>query len=149
MKVRIGFGLGVQGLRDDARFPGLVDDLERLGFDSLWLSDRLTGTAPEPLIALAFAAGRTRHLKLGTSVLVLPGRNPVVLAKELASLDRLAGGRLLLAVGLGASDAREHEAFGITHRDRAPWVDEVLPLLPACGPRSTSTTMAPASTTTI
>jgi probable F420-dependent oxidoreductase len=129
MKVRIGLALGVQGIRDDSRFAGLVDDLERLEYDSLWLSDRLTGAAPEPLIALAFAAGRTRRLKLGTSVLVLPGRNPVVMAKELASLDRLSGGRLLLAVGLGASDAREHQAFGITSRDRAPWVDEVLPLL--------------------
>jgi len=69
------------------------------------------------------------RLKLGTSVLVLPGRNPVVLAKELASLDRLSGGRLLLAVGLGASDAREHQAFGIGGRDRAPWMDEVMPLL--------------------
>ena len=129
MKVRVGIALGVQGLRRDERFPDLVDDLERLGFDSLWLSDRLTGAAPEPLIALAFAAGRTRRLKLGTSVLVLPGRNPVVVAKELATLDRLSGGRLLLAVGLGTSDAREHDAFGIASRERAPWVDEALPLL--------------------
>jgi probable F420-dependent oxidoreductase len=129
MKVRIGIGLGVQGLRDDARLADLIDDLERLAYDSLWLSDRLTGAAPDPLVALAFAAGRTRRLKLGTSVLVLPGRNPVVVAKELASLDRLSNGRLLLAVGLGASDAREHQAFGITSRDRAAWVDEALPLL--------------------
>jgi len=70
----------------------LVDGLERLGFDSLWLSEPphrgCAGASGRP----AFAAGRTQRLKLGTSVLVLPGRNPVVLAKELASLDRLSDG---------------------------------------------------------
>jgi alkanesulfonate monooxygenase SsuD/methylene tetrahydromethanopterin reductase-like flavin-dependent oxidoreductase (luciferase family) len=101
--VRIGLGLGTQTVAGDAeRFPPLVDALERRGFDSLWLSERLTTAAPDPLIALALAAGRTTKLKLGTSVLVVPGRNPVVLAKELASLDRLSGGRLLPALGLGA-----------------------------------------------
>jgi probable F420-dependent oxidoreductase len=129
MKVRIGFALGTQPLADEACYPTLVDDLERLGFDSLWLSERLTSDIPDPLAALAFAAGRTRRLKLGTSVLVLPGRNPVVLAKELASLDRLSGGRLLPAFGLGSADAAEHQAFGVAPRERGPWVDEVLPLL--------------------
>jgi probable F420-dependent oxidoreductase len=129
MKVRIGIGLGTQGQRDDSTFGALVDDLERLGFDSLWLSERLTSPVPDPLLALAFAAGRTRRLKLGTSVLVLPGRNPALLAKELASLDRLSGGRLLPAFGLGASDPAEHQAFGVTGRERGPWVEEALPLL--------------------
>jgi probable F420-dependent oxidoreductase len=128
MKVRIGFALGTQGM-ELSRFGLLVDELERLGFDSLWLSDRLTGAAPEPVVALAYEAGRTRHLKLGTSVLVVPGRNPIVLAKELATLDRLSGGRLLPAIGLGASDSMEHQAFGIASRERAAWVEEVLPLL--------------------
>src|SRR3954465_4354332 len=129
MKVRIGFGLGTQGVGDYDRFAVLVDGLERWGFDSLWLSDRLTGRAPEPVVALAFAAGRTQRLKLGTSVLVLPGRNPVVLAKELASLDRLSGGRLLPAFGLGSPDAAEHQGFGVAPRERGPWLDEALPLL--------------------
>ncbi|WP_421120785.1 LLM class flavin-dependent oxidoreductase [Aquihabitans daechungensis] len=100
MKIRIGFGLGTHTSANEAgSFGDLVDALEDLRFDSLWLSERLTGDAPDPLTALAFAAGRTRKLKLGTSVLVLPGRNPVVLAKEMASLDRLSGGRFLPAVG--------------------------------------------------
>jgi probable F420-dependent oxidoreductase len=129
MKVRIGLGLGTQGLRDDGAFGALVDDLERLRFDSLWLSERLTSAVPDPLLALAFAAGRTRRLKLGTSVLVLPGRNPALLAKELASLDRLSGGRLLPAFGLGASDPAEHQAFGVVGRERGAWVEEALPLL--------------------
>ncbi|MCU1448292.1 MAG: Luciferase-like monooxygenase, partial [Acidimicrobiales bacterium] len=79
--------------------------------------------------ALAFAAGRTRKLKLGTSVLVVPGRNPVVLAKEMASLDRLSDGRFLPAVGLGAPVPVEHRAFGVDRKERAAWFDEALGLM--------------------
>jgi probable F420-dependent oxidoreductase len=130
VKVRIGMGLGTQTLAGDAeRFGGFVDALEQRGFDSLWLSERLTGPAPDPLIALAVAAGRTRKLKLGTSVLVVPGRNPVVLAKELASLDRLSGGRLLPGVGLGAPVPAEHRAFGVDRRARAGLFDEAVSLM--------------------
>ncbi len=128
--MRIGFGLGTrtQGAAGD-RFLGIVDDLERLGFDSLWLSERVSGEIPDPLIALAVAAGRTERLKLGTSVLVVPGRNPVLLAKELASLDALSKGRLLPAVGLGVVDPTEQQAFGVRREERATLFDEVLPLL--------------------
>jgi probable F420-dependent oxidoreductase len=130
VKVRIGLGLGTQTLTGDpARFGPFVDALERNRFDSLWLSERLTGPAPDPLVALAVAAGRTERLKLGTSVLVVPGRNPVVLAKELASLDRLSGGRLLPAVGLGAPVPAEHRAFGVDPRARAALFDEALGLI--------------------
>jgi probable F420-dependent oxidoreductase len=130
VKIRIGLGLGTQTLAGDAeRFPGFVDALEARGFDSLWLSERLTGPAPDPLVALAMAAGRTHQLKLGTSVLVVPGRNPVVLAKELATLDRLSGGRLLPAVGLGAPVPAEHRAFGVERGQRAGLFDEAVGLI--------------------
>jgi probable F420-dependent oxidoreductase len=130
MKVRIGFGLGTHTTANDAgSFGALVDGLEELRFDSLWLSERLTADAPDPLTALAFAAGRTRRLKLGTSVLVLPGRNPVVLAKEMASLDRLSDGRLLPAMGLGQPSPVEQSAFGVARGERAAWFDEALGLM--------------------
>jgi len=130
VKIRIGVGLGTHTLTNDAAtFGPYVEQVEQLGFDSLWLSERLTGDAPDPLIALAVAAGRTTKLKLGTGVLVVPGRNPVVLAKELASLDRLSGGRLLPAVGLGAPAPVEHRAFGVTRKERSAWFDEALPLM--------------------
>ncbi len=129
MKVRIGLGLGIQGLRDEGTLSGLAADLERLRFDSLWLSERLTGATLDPIVALAFVAGHTRKLKLGTSVLVLPGRNPAIVAKELASLDRLSGGRLLLAVGLGIADPSEHGAFSVGRAERGPWFEEALPLI--------------------
>jgi len=130
VKVRIGIGLGTQTLVGEPdRFLPFVDALESHGFDSLWLSERLTGPAPDPLVALAVAAGRTRTLKLGTSVLVVPGRNPVVLAKELASLDQLSGGRLLPAVGIGAPVPAEHRAFGVDRRQRARLFDEAMGLI--------------------
>lgn len=130
MKIRVGFGLGTRTVSNDPeRFDPLVDDLERLGFDSLWLSERVSGDAPDPVVGLAYAAGRTTRLKLGMSVMVLPGRNPVLVAQELASLDRLSDGRLLPAFGLGVADPREQEAFGVERGERAPWFNEALPLL--------------------
>jgi probable F420-dependent oxidoreductase len=130
MKVRIGFGLGTHTTANDpGTFGALVDGLEALRFDSLWLSERMTSDAPDPLVALAFAAGRTRRLKLGTSVLVLPGRNPVVLAKEMASLDRLSAGRFLPALGLGQPSSVEQSAFGVARAERSAWFDEALGLM--------------------
>jgi len=127
-KVRIGFGLGT-GAFDAACFGELIDGLEELGFDSLWMSERVTGPPLDPLMALAVAAGRSRRLKLGTSVLVLPGRNPVLLAKELATLDQLSGGRALPAFGLGTAQGTDHQAFGVLREERAPIFDEALPLI--------------------
>jgi probable F420-dependent oxidoreductase len=129
VKVRIGFGLGTGASSDPGRFAALVDGLEGLRFDSLWLSERVTGDCPDPIVGLSVAAGRTTRLKLGFSVLVLPGRNPMLLAKELATLDRLSAGRLLPAFGLGAVDPREQQAFGVQRSERAGLFDEALPLL--------------------
>jgi probable F420-dependent oxidoreductase len=130
MKVRVGYGLGTRSLTNDAgRFTAFVDGLEGCGFDSLWLSERLTGDCPDPLIGLAVAAGRTTKLKLGTSVQVLPGRNPIDVAKQWASLDRLSNGRALPAFGLGVADPREQQAFGVARGDRAKWFNEALPLI--------------------
>lgn len=130
MKIRIGFGLGTRSqTHDPERFVGLVEDLERLRFDSLWVSDRMSGEAPDPIVAMTMAAAHSTRLKVGMSVMVLPGRNPVVVAKQLASLDRLSGGRVLPAFGLGAVDAVEHQAFGVQREERAAIFDEALPLI--------------------
>ena len=130
MKIRIGYGLGTRSTTNDQdRFSQFVDALERLEFDSLWLSERLGGECPDPLVGMAYACGRTRNLKVGASVMVLPGRNPVVLAKSLASLDQLSGGRVLPAFGLGIADSGEHQAFGVERKDRGGWFNEALPLM--------------------
>lgn len=130
MKVRIGFGLGARATVNTGEpFGALVDELERHRFDSLWLSERIGADAPDPVVGMAYAAGRTTRLKLGMSVMVLPGRNPLLVAKALASLDRLSDGRLLPAFGLGVVDAREQQAFGVAREERAPLFDEMLPLV--------------------
>ncbi|MFM9225953.1 MAG: LLM class flavin-dependent oxidoreductase [Actinomycetota bacterium] len=132
MKVRIGYGLGVRSSLNDGGFLRVVDALERLRFDSLWLSERIGGDAPDPLVAMSMAAARTEKMKFGMSVMVLPGRNPVVLAKELATLDRMSGGRLLPAFGLGVADPHEQQAFGVERGERAAIFDEALAVLRAC-----------------
>ncbi len=130
MKIRVGFGLGARtGVDDQARFRLMIDELERLRFDSLWVSERLTSPGPDPIVAMSMAAARTERLKFGMSVMVLPGRNPVVTAKELASLDVLSGGRLLPAFGLGAVNAAEHQAFGVDRSERAAIFNESLGLM--------------------
>jgi probable F420-dependent oxidoreductase len=129
VKVRIGYGLGTRASSDPDRFAALVTGVEERGLDSLWLSERVTGDCPDPIVGLGVAAGLTTRIKLGFSVLVVPGRNPMLLAKELATLDRLSRGRLLPAFGLGAPDPGEHQAFGVERGERAKRFDEVLPLL--------------------
>ncbi len=130
MKIRIGYGLGTAGATNDQeRFRQLVDGLERHRFDSLWLSERMRGDCLDPMVGMSYACARTTHLKVGMSVMVLPGRNPVVLAKSIASLDRLSGGRVLPAFGLGVANAGEHQAFGVDRKDRGRWFNEALPLM--------------------
>ncbi|MEM1335125.1 MAG: LLM class flavin-dependent oxidoreductase [Actinomycetota bacterium] len=132
MKVRIGYGLGTSTTLNDESFGAVVDALEAHRFDSLWLSEKISGAAPDPLVAMAYGAGRTEHLKFGMSVMVLPGRNPVVLAKELATLGRMAPGRLLPAFGLGAVDPIEQQAFGVERSERARLFDEMFEVLRRC-----------------
>ncbi len=132
MKVRIGFGLGTRTTLHDERFGHVVDELERLSFDSLWVSERVGGAAPDPMVAMAYGAGRTKHLKFGMSVMVLPGRNPILLAKAVASLATMSGGRLLPAFGLGQVNPIEQQAFGVERSERAPWFNESMEIMRAC-----------------
>ena len=128
-KVRVGVGLGTRTTSDPGRFGALIDGLESLGFDSLWLAERVSRESPDPLIALTYAAGRTDRLKLGTGVTVLPGRNPMRLAAQLGTLDVLSRGRLLPAFGLGVAAGSELQAFGVGKDERASRFDESFELL--------------------
>ncbi|HET9770261.1 MAG TPA: LLM class flavin-dependent oxidoreductase [Acidimicrobiia bacterium] len=126
MKVRIGVSLGIDGDTDPGALAETVAAMEELRFDSLWLAERITTTTPDPVAGLGYAAAITRRLKLGTGVMILPGRNPAVVAKQLATLDRLSGGRLLVTFGLGG-EAGERAAFPITPgRRRGEIFDEAL-----------------------
>ena len=129
MKVRVGYGLGNLRPLDGERLGALAEGLEQHGYDSLWLSERISGPAPDPVLGLTWAAARTRKIKLGTSVSVLPGRSPALVAKEWATLAVLSGGRALPAFGLGIAHPVEQQAFGVARGDRASIFDEALPLL--------------------
>jgi probable F420-dependent oxidoreductase len=129
VKVRIGIGLGNLRPLAGSGLAALAEAMERHGYDSLWLSERISGPAPDPVLGLTYAAARTTRIKLGTSVSVLPGRSPALVAKEWATLDVLSGGRALPAFGLGIAHPVEQQAFGVARRDRASIFDEALPLL--------------------
>jgi probable F420-dependent oxidoreductase len=130
MKIRIGTILGIDGDSDPGAFNEAVTATEELGFDSLWLAELTSRPAPDPMVGLTWAAARTTRLKLGPGVLVLPGRNPAVVAKQLATLDRLSGGRLLVAFGLGLPDPRERAAFPVPDgRTRGEAFDAALVLV--------------------
>lgn len=132
MKVRVGFGLGVRTRLNDTGFLDVVDALEDLRYDSLWVSERIGGECPDPVVAMSMAAARTKKLKFGMSVMVLPGRNPVLLAKQMATLDRMSNGRLLPAFGLGVADAGEQQAFNVERTERAKIFDEALTVMRKC-----------------
>ncbi|HEX6472585.1 MAG TPA: LLM class flavin-dependent oxidoreductase [Streptosporangiaceae bacterium] len=127
MKIRIAVGLGPADLDADG-FAALVADVAGLGFDSLWISEVLTGPGPDPLLALATAAQLHPKLKLGTT-LVLPGRNEMRLAKALATLDVLSRGRLLITFVPGLAYGAEREAIGVPVKDRGAAIEAAIPRL--------------------
>jgi probable F420-dependent oxidoreductase len=127
MKIRIG----VSTSRGD---PGadslgrLADAVEELGFDSIWLPEVLTQAAVDPIVALAWIGGHNPRLKLGTTAL-LPGRNPLRLAKQVATADVLTGGRFLVTFVPGLAQSPERDAVGVELSHRGAVMDELLPVL--------------------
>ncbi|MDO8474642.1 MAG: LLM class flavin-dependent oxidoreductase [Candidatus Rokubacteria bacterium] len=127
MKIRIGVGAAGASATPEA-LAELVTAIDELGFDSLWLSEVLTGPVIDPVVGLAWAAASNPRVKLGTTML-LPGRNVLRLAKQLASLDVLCRGRLLVTLVPGLTYAPEREAIGVEPKHRGAFIDEALPLL--------------------
>jgi probable F420-dependent oxidoreductase len=127
MKIRFGVGLGTEV--GPAELPAIVDQLEAAGIDSLWFSELVYSPAVDPVVGMTFALARTRRLKVGTSVAVLPGRHPVLVAKELASLAALAPKRVLPVFGLRSALPAERDLFPVPDGRRAAVFDEALTLL--------------------
>ncbi|MEV6860227.1 TIGR03854 family LLM class F420-dependent oxidoreductase [Streptosporangium subroseum] len=127
MKVRIG--IAPTATESAAHFAETVDRAEALGIDSLWLSELVFGPSVEPFIGMGYALSRTARLKVGTGVAILPGRHPVLVAKQLVSLAALAPGRVLPAFGLHPARPGEKSAFPIAGNSRGAVFDESLELL--------------------
>ena len=133
MSIAIGYVPGAFGQAGDD--PGylrhLVEMGDSFGYDSIWLSDRIVSDrfSLEPIVALSMIAGYSDRMKFGTSVLALPLRNPVVLAKQIATLDYLSQGRFFPAVGLGQEEPEEYEACGVGKEGRGPRTDEAIGLM--------------------
>src|SRR5579859_4946619 len=112
---------------------------ESAGFESLWAGEHVVLPDPQappspmapqdrildPVIALTFLAAHTKQVRLGTGIIILPQRNPLVLAKELASLDELSGGRLIFGIGAGYLEP-EFRALGIPFTDRGVRTNDYL-----------------------
>lgn len=109
-------------------FDDYLHHCEQLGFDTVWLSDVPLGDQGDPLFSLCYAAGRTKRLKLGANIVPL-GRNPLWLAKQLAQLDRLSNGRLLLSFVPGLGTAAERAALGYSSGDRGAALEAILAML--------------------
>ncbi len=127
MKIRFGVGLGADTAPD--QLAEVVDQLESSGVDSLWFSELVYTPAVDPIVGMAFALARTNRLKVGTSVAVLPGRHPVLVAKQLASLAAVAPKRVLPVFGLRSAIVAERDVFVVPHGERAAVFDESLRLL--------------------
>lgn len=120
------------------RARGIVDfarQVEDLGFDSIWITDHLLAAKQfysvsflEPLTALSLVAGVTERVKLGTSVMVMPIREPVLLAKQLATLQFLSGDRFVLGAGIGWYPP-EYAATGVRKSERGARTDEILEIV--------------------
>ena len=129
MKIRFGVGLGANTAPN--QLAAIVDHMETSGVDSLWFSELVYSPAVDPVVGMAYALARTARLKVGTSVAVLPGRHPVLVAKQLASLAAVAPKRVLPVFGLRSAIAAEREVFTVPDGERAAVFDESLRVLRA------------------
>ena len=131
MAVRVGIGLNGFPFAGPREFWRFIEQCEESAVDSFWQSDRLASSAPslESMAAMAALAGGTERLKFGMSVTVVTFRDPLVLAKQCATIDYLSGGRLLPAFGVGPAVAPEWRAMPERKQRRGARADEAFTLL--------------------
>ncbi|WP_372672550.1 TIGR03854 family LLM class F420-dependent oxidoreductase [Amycolatopsis kentuckyensis] len=127
--LKIRLGVAPAAGTGPAEFAGLAQRLEDAGVDSLWLSELVYSPEVDPMIGMTHALARTSKLKVGTGVAILPGRHPVLVAKQLLTLAGLAPKRVLPVFGLRPARAAEHDLFPVPPGRRAAVFDESLALL--------------------
>ncbi|HKA48115.1 MAG TPA: LLM class flavin-dependent oxidoreductase [Candidatus Dormibacteraeota bacterium] len=126
-------GMKPQGMPPPESYRELATRAEELGFDSLWVADRIASPAeglplPEGVATLGAFVGFTRSIRLGTSVLIAPLRHPALLAKQLATLDYLAEGRLTVGMAIGENRA-DYAAVGVPFAARGRRADHAIEFL--------------------
>ena len=128
---RIQFGVQYAPIARDGRTSQIeaAAQAEKWGYDSFWVPETLTRPQLDPLVALAAIAQRTRRIRLGTAVLVLPIHSPFHLAKAALSVDALSNGRLTLGVGVGGPAPKDFEVEGVDFHQRGRMSDEKLDIL--------------------
>jgi len=134
------FGLSLPNFGRDAskkNISRLTLTAEEFGFDSIWLSDHIVIPAShrgfgynfyEPLVTLSYLSSMTNNIKLGTSVLIIPYRNPIVLAKLISDIDILSDGRLILGIGTGWM-RDEFNALGAEYENRYVLTEEYIKIM--------------------
>jgi probable F420-dependent oxidoreductase len=127
--VRIGLGPGLGAGLCASEYWRWIDQCEASGIDSIWHSDQLLGRSLEPVSMLAALAARTARMRFGTSAIVAPFRDPVVLAKQLATIDFLSNGRLLPVLGVGNASDRYWSATGTDAAGRGTRTNEAITLI--------------------
>jgi probable F420-dependent oxidoreductase len=105
--------------------------LEALGFDSLWTGEHVVWRHPmlDGLMVLAAAASTTKRVRLGTSILLLPLKHPVLVSKAVTTLDHLSNGRASLGVGVGGEFPKEFQAMGVRREERGARASEAMQLI--------------------
>src|SRR5262245_42280187 len=129
--IAVGLGLQVFPFNGAAGYWRWVDMCEAGGVDSIWQTDRIV--SPEPMLeavtTMAALAGRTRRMKFGFNVLSLALRDPILVAKQCATVDVLSQGRLLPAFGIGSPLGPEWAALNIDTKTRGKRTDEALQII--------------------
>jgi len=132
MSIRIGIGTALSASALSPRdYWRWVDYCEESGVDSIWHSDQLLGATLEPMAMLAALAARTRRMRFGTNALVVPFRDPIVVAKEFAAIDYLSEGRLFPVLGVGHEIDPYWQATGANLRERGKRSNEAIELIRA------------------
>jgi probable F420-dependent oxidoreductase len=133
-----GFGAG---LVSGPTLCEWAEEIERLGFDVLWFRDHVLWHSPvlDPFTALGALAARTTRVRLGTGVLLLPLRNPTLVAKAIASLDFFSSGRAILGIGIGGEFRQEYDACGVPVRERGRRANEAIEAIKALWTSSSAT----------
>ena len=131
MGVGIGLGCAEFPFSGAAAYWRWIDMCEAGGVDSIWQTDRIVGRQPflESMTTMAALAGRTRRMRFGMNVVSLAFRDPVLLAKQCATIDMLSEGRLLPAFGIGSPLAPEWQALGMDTKTRGRKTDECLDII--------------------